>query len=217
MSNGPVSFSRRRRRWTKTWLFRAAVALIALGLLWTAFIQWKIYTPPETDASARADVGIVLGASLWNNEPSPGLRERLDRALTLYKDGQVKHLIVSGGLDYNGSTLTEAEGMKNYLVRQGVPEEAVVLEPQARSTYDNVRYSKRLMAERGWTKAILITHEYHAARSYDIARFLDMEDPRVSSMTSSVMWMPWHKVRETLAYTKWELDKLRLIVFGSDE
>jgi hypothetical protein len=22
------------------------------------------------------------------------------------------------------------------------------------------------------------------------------------------MWMPWHKARETLAFAKWELDKL---------
>jgi uncharacterized SAM-binding protein YcdF (DUF218 family) len=127
----------------------------------------------------------------------------------------VKHLIVSGGLDHNGSTLTEAEGMRNYLVREGIPEEAVILEPLATSTYENVLFSKRLMEANGLVTSILITHDYHAARSYNIARFLNMQDPKVSSMNSQVMWMPWHKARETLAFTKWELDKLKLRLSGS--
>lgn len=213
---GTVTISNRRRRRRKLSLFiRLAIVCLIVGCLWVAYIQYKIHTVPETAPNGRADVGIVLGASVWNNEPSPALRERLERALSLYRNGQVAHLIVSGGMDHNGSTITEAEGMRNYLVREGVPEQAVSLEPLARSTYENVLLSQQIMTAKGWTSAILITHTYHAARAYDIARFLDMERTKVSSMNSQVMWMPWHKARETLAFTKWEMDKLRFTINGN--
>jgi uncharacterized SAM-binding protein YcdF (DUF218 family) len=212
---GTITISQRRRKrnkWSK--FIRVAAACFILGLIWVAYVQYKIHTAPESDSNSHADVGIVLGASVWNNEPSPGLRERLERGLTLYRNGQVGRIIVSGGLDHNGSTITEAEGMRNYLVRQGIPEQDIVLETQARSTYENVLFSRQIMIDNGWKSAVLITHSYHAARAYDIAKFLDMSDPKVSSMDSKVMWMPWHKARETLAFTKWELDKLRYTIRG---
>lgn len=212
---GTITISQRRRSRSNRSLFiRVAAACFILGLIWVAYVQVKIHTAPETDSTNHADAGIVLGASVWNNEPSPALRERLERALSLYRNGQVDRLIVSGGLDYNGSTITEAEGMRNYLVRHGIPEQDVVLEKLARSTYENVLFSRQIMIDNGWKSAVLITHAYHAARSYDIAKFLNMSNPKVSSMDSEVMWMPWHKARETLAYTKWELDKIRYTFSG---
>lgn len=215
MMEGPVSFpSRRGGRKSLRLIFRLILGCIVLGLLWTAFVQYRIHSFPSADGQKHVDVGIVLGASVWNNEPSPGLRERLERALKLYRNGQVDRLIVTGGLDHNGSTITEAEGMRNYLVRQGVPDEAIIMEKQATSTYENVLFSKRIMAENGWKSSILITHQYHAARAYDIARFLELSDPKVSATDSQVLWMPYHKARETLAYTKWELDRLRYTLVG---
>ena len=49
-------------------------------------------------------------------------------AYNLYKPGKVNIFYLSGGLDHNGSTLTEAEGMRNYLVEKGIPKERLVLE-----------------------------------------------------------------------------------------
>lgn len=156
----------------------------------------------------KADVGIVLGAALWDGEPSPALRERLDHALELYREGWFDAFILTGGYDYVGAKLTEAEGMRNYLVERGVPEEDILLENAARSTYENLVFSQNIMASRGWSKAVIITHTYHGARALDIARFLGYEDPVVSVTDSKVMNMAWHMARETLAYTKWQADKL---------
>lgn len=52
-------------------------------------------------------------------EPSPGLKERLEEALRLYRNGTVQRLIVSGGLDKPDFPYTEAEGMQRYLVDRG--------------------------------------------------------------------------------------------------
>lgn len=208
-----LSFSRKRRR-RRRW--RAALAaIVTLVLAWIAYVQWLIHFPPNQATEARGDVAIVLGAALWNDRPSPGLRERLDLACKLFQNGAVDRLIVSGGLDGNGSKLTEAEGMKRYLVERGVPAESIVLEPEAKSTYENLLFSKRIMDRQGWAQAVIVTHVYHGARAIDVARFVGLSDAKAALTESQVMWMPRHILRETLAYTKWTWDKLLMRATGS--
>ena len=184
------------------------VILILSGIAWIGYVQWKIDSVIRYESRASFDVGIVLGAALWNDRPSPALRERLDHAARLYREGRIKHLIVSGGLDGNGSTITEAEGMKNDLTGRGIPEDAVFMETEASNTYENILFSYRIMKEQNWESAVIITHQYHGARALDIARFVGLKEPGVSTIPSQVLFMPYHRLRETLAYTKWVMDKM---------
>ncbi|MEX1029164.1 MAG: YdcF family protein [Paenibacillaceae bacterium] len=182
--------------------------LIILGLVWTAYIQWKIYSAEDMTLGVEpADVCIVLGAALWNDKPSPALRERLDVAVELYEEGHCHYVIATGGLDNNGATISESEGMIRYLVDEGIPQTNMRSESEARSTYENLLFSRTIMEQEKWHSAIIVTHSYHGARAHDIAQFLDYEQPKMSVMDSQVMFMPYHKARETLAYTKWTLDK----------
>ncbi|WNR42292.1 YdcF family protein [Paenibacillus roseipurpureus] len=191
-------------------LFQVALVAFAIVVAWIIFIQWKVQLGTNQTLPKQVDVGIVLGASLRNDLPSPGLQERLDLALELYKQGRFKQLIVSGGLDHNGSKLTEAEGMRNYLVSHGVPQGSIFLEPHATSTYENLLYSKYIMEEKGLVSSIIMTHRFHSSRSLDIAETIGFKQPYVSSTKSDVLFMPYHDVRETLAYTKWYGTKLLL-------
>ncbi|MEW9698856.1 YdcF family protein [Paenibacillus sp. SI8] len=186
--------------------------LIAILLLagWIVYIQWKVQRAPQQALPGQVDVGIVLGASLRKDLPSGGLQERLDLAVSLYNQGKFPHVIVSGGLDHNGSKLTEAEGMRNYLVKKGIPQNLILLEPKATSTYENLLFSKQIMDEQGLVSSIIVTHQYHGSRSLDIAETIGLKQPLVSSTKSEVLFMPYHEARETLAYTKWEWTKLWL-------
>jgi uncharacterized SAM-binding protein YcdF (DUF218 family) len=191
-------------------MYRGFLLLIFLSIIWVVYIQWQVQRSPHSPIPASADTGIVLGASLRNDIPSPGLQERLDLALKLYREGKFKHIIVSGGLDHNGSKLTEAEGMRLYLIKQGIPDSAINLEPEATSTYQNLLYSKRIMDKSGWKSAIIITHDFHGARSLDIAHTVGIKQPAIATTGSQVLFMPYHEARETLAYSKWQIDKLLL-------
>ncbi|CAM3519853.1 YdcF family protein [Marinicrinis lubricantis] len=188
--------------------------IMACGLFWTGYVQWQIHTTQDSRLEEPVDAGIVLGAALWNGVPSPALKERLDHALALYNDGSFRKFIVSGGYDVPGARYTEAEGMKNYLVEHGVPPEDVLLENQATSTYENIKLSKEIMDDHRLSTAVIITHSYHGARAKDIAQFLQFEPAIVSTTPSKVMNMAWHQFRETLAFTKWQLDKLQLSLKG---
>lgn len=148
-----------------------------------------------------------MGAALWNDRPSPALKERLDVAIVLYDEGHCSYIIATGGLDNNGATVPESEGMVRYLVEKGVPLTETRSESEARSTYENLLFSQQIMEQEGWNTAIIVTHSYHGARALDIAQFLEYEQPHIQGMDSQVMYMPYHKARETLAYTKWTLDK----------
>lgn len=199
------------RRLVKRSLYGLLV-LILMGIMWSGYVYYQI-NRAESTVTEKADVGIILGASMWGDKPSPGLRERLEHGLKLYEDGLYKSIIVSGGLDAPGLKYTEAEGMRNYLVANGVPEQDIILENEATSTYENLLFSKRIMKERGFESAIIVTHDYHGTRSLEVANTLGYENPALSITTSTVLPMVKHKSREVLAYTKWTGDKI-LIKLG---
>lgn len=204
----PHKRSVRRRLRPVRLLLRLCAWGVALGALWCAYIIWLIasYDPPKT--VPHADVAIILGAALWSDKPSPGLRERLDYGYDLYKQGYFKAFIVTGGHDHNGSTLSEAEGMRDYLVAKGVPQAAIVLENDARSTYENLLFSKPLALKRGWDKLLIVTHDFHAPRAADIASYLDYPQETASIGTKTKVLKPWFNYsREVLAFTKWKLDE----------
>lgn len=192
-------------------LFRVGLVLICCGIFMSGWLFWRITQYEPLNPVPQREAAIVLGAALWNNKPSPGLRERLDQALKLYREGRVDKLIVSGGLDRNGSTLTEAQGMRIYLVAKGVPQENIFLENRATSTYENLVYSRAVAKQRGINSYLIVTHEYHAARALDMARFIGYEDPAVSSVKSKVLNAARNQTRETLAFGKWQLDKLLML------
>lgn len=117
-----------------------------------------------TDVDGRSDVAIVLGSRVFaSGRPSPGLRARLDRALELYRTGEVGALIVSGGLGAEG--FDEAHVMKRYLMDRGVPEQAILQDSAGVNTAATARNSAVLMREHGFRTATAVTQYYHIART----------------------------------------------------
>jgi uncharacterized SAM-binding protein YcdF (DUF218 family) len=205
MSRG-TSFIMQRGFW-----LRCMAVLLLSAAVWVGYVQWKIAGVQKLQAVRPADVGIVLGAALWHDVPSPALMERLEHGAELYRSGRVRKLIVSGGFDGNGSTLTEAEGMRRYLIGIGIPDRDIATETASRNTYENLVNSQEIMTRENWRSAIIVTHHYHGARAADIADFIGMKDTALSTCDSKVLNRYWHRFRETLAFTKWEWEKLFLL------
>lgn len=160
----------------------------------------------------HADAGIVLGAALWNNAPSPALKERLDEAIDIYNEGLVDYLILSGGRATSESKFSEAEGMRNYLVNAGIPEEDLLLEMHSTDTYENILFSKKLMELHQLNSVIIISHAYHGLRAEDIANYVNIDDVQIDGVQTEVLNKTYHYTREVLAYTKWQINKLLLAI-----
>ena len=111
-----------------------------------------------------ADVAIVLGNTVESDgRPSARLRARLDKAAELYRGGLFRHVIVSGGVGVEG--FDEAEVMKAYLVGQGVPEGSIIADGGGLTTSLTARNAARVMRDRGWRSALVISQYFHVPRA----------------------------------------------------
>ena len=93
----------------------AAAFVFAVGCLAVCICA---YGGRTSESSAQA--AIVLGASVWSEEPCPVFKERINHAIVLYHAGKVQKLLFTGGLG-EGSSIAESEAAKRYAITQGVP------------------------------------------------------------------------------------------------
>ncbi|HRE88895.1 MAG TPA: YdcF family protein [Myxococcota bacterium] len=115
---------------------------------------------PHADAclSQRHDVILVLGCpSKDDGSPSSCQERRAELADFLYEAGLAEHLIVSGAAVHTPHV--EADALAALLIGRGIPEAAILKEPLARHTDENLYYGTRLMESRGWTSAIVVSDE----------------------------------------------------------
>lgn len=117
-----------------------------------------------TDDIRAADVAIVPGNTVeTDGRPSARLRARLDRTVSLYRQGLFPNVIVSGGVGREG--FDEAEVMKRYLVENGVPDDRIHVDSGGYTTYLTARNAARMMRENGWQSALVISQYFHVPRT----------------------------------------------------
>jgi len=118
----------RGRYWPQLILRLIGVALTGWVLCVAAIFGWS-----RRAAEGRAEAIVVLGAAQYGGRPSPVLRARLDHALALWQSGRAARVVLTGGRR-PGDLISEAEAGRRYLVRRGVPTQAILLEPTGRTS-----------------------------------------------------------------------------------
>ncbi len=147
--------------------------MMILGLTWVGFQYWSITKIGEETSPGPADVIIVLGAAVWPHGPSPALQARLTHAVQLYEAGYADRMILTGGLGNHPPT--EAEAMQAAMLVLGVEREAMYLEEQATNTVENLKFSREIMQEQGWERAIIVSDFFHIKRALLIAGDLGID------------------------------------------
>ncbi len=110
----------------------------------------------------QADCVLVFGAAIRRgDQPGPGIRRRMDTAIALWKEHHANRIIVTGGIGY-GVDVSEAAVMTAYAVGQGVPPSVITQEAKARSTMENLLYSKPLTGD--CASVLGVSDRYHLAR-----------------------------------------------------
>lgn len=121
--------------------------------------------------TGKADVAIVLGNTVFRDGSlSPWLQGRVDEALKLYHNGQVKKLFVSGGI--GTSDYPEGDGMRNYLLAQGVPAEDILVDNYGDNSYLTARNFLSFNRSAHYQSAVVVTSYYHVTRSKYIVKEL---------------------------------------------
>ncbi|WP_406435772.1 YdcF family protein [Streptomyces sp. NBC_00631] len=108
----------------------------------------------------RTDVAVVFGAGLWDGEPSPYLANRLNAAATLYKEGRIKVVLVTG--DNSRKDYDEPDAMRTYLTGHGVPARRIVSDYAGFDTWDSCVRAKKIF---GVDRAVLISQGFHIRRA----------------------------------------------------
>lgn len=120
---------------------------------------------------SRVGAAIVLGAALVDGAPSPAFQARLDHALDLYRRGQVRQIIVTGGPSAS-SSISEAAAARTYLLGRGLPPEVLLAEETSTSTLQNVQHSAPLIAANNIQSVVLVSEPTHMLRALKMARDL---------------------------------------------
>lgn len=153
---------------------RSRLRRIVLSLLAASAVAWLVSASlvlwfAARDRAAPADAIVVLGAAQYRGRPSPVLRRRLDHAIGLYARGVAPRLVLTGGIA-EGDTASEAAVSRTYAMRQGVPDTAILLENDGRTTHQSIRAVAALLKSRDLQRAVVVSDGFHLFRAWTSAR-----------------------------------------------
>jgi len=152
---------------------RIARRIVTIGMV-TVFSLWLISAVAVLVWSARdearpAQAIVVLGAAQYAGKPSPVLRARLDHALDLWNRHLASLLILTGGTG-SGDTTSEAAVGRKYAKKHGVPDSAILVENEGRTTSESMRAVAGMLEVRGLQSAVLVSDPFQVRRPRLLAR-----------------------------------------------
>ena len=141
----------------------ALVMLCSVALTIVLFPLGQMYCFGTTDYRVKVDAAVVFGAQVYpDGRPSPTLQDRLDTAIQFYMEGYTPVLVMSGGIDVDGTN--EAEVMRDYAIERGVDPRNILIDEYGENTQQTARNTVRSLQEAGFTKVATVSNFYHLAR-----------------------------------------------------
>lgn len=189
-----------RSFFNKKWL----LILIGIAFVYLGALQWKIIQYSQTKAPNHADYLIILGANVKGTVPSSVLQSRIDTA-AIYLRKNPKTIVIASGGKGSGEDISEAEAIKKELLKKGINPSRILLESQSTSTYENMKFSKKLLPQNAKT-GVVVTNRFHLYRALMLARDQHLQVYGLAAGTP-LLAIPRSYTREYLAITKYYLLK----------
>lgn len=155
-----------------------ALWLISLG----AVLTWAL----EDDAQ-KADAIIVMGAAQYRGRPSPALRARLDHAMALWQRGLAPRMVLTGGIG-EGDSASEAAVSRAYVVSFGVPDTAILLENEGRTSSQSLRGAAELLHVRRLNTAVVVSDPFHMLRLEILGRRYGIDPYTSPALPAPATW-----------------------------
>ena len=144
-----------------------------------------------------ADCILVLGCAVKGNTPSLMLQDRLNTAVSLYKNGVTKKIIMSG--DHREDNYNEVGVMKAYAIQHGVEANDIYMDPEGYCTYDSLYLAKEKF---GCKNIIIVTQVYHLYRALYIANRLGINAYGLDAGGNHYRGQSLREIREIAARNK---------------
>lgn len=143
----------------------SAFAFIAYAAVVSCLMIYAMSAEPDKESTA-----LVLGAEVKPWGPSVLLRQRIDAADRYLRETPEASAVVTGGKGSN-EVISEGQCMFDELVKYGISPDRVLIEDKAENTYQNIRYSMRIIQENNLNPNLaVVTDSYHQLRSRIIAK-----------------------------------------------
>jgi len=167
-----------RRHWRVLVLVLAQLQLLVFSLPWVAdtllgqLEEEARLLEASRPLPKKVDAIVVLGGGLDGRYDGvrvlPDLNDAGDRlwqGARLYRQGVAKRMVLSGG-QFAADPRKEAEapGMKVFMLDMGVPENALIIEGNSRTTFENALRTRELLGT-GARNIALVTSAFHMGRS----------------------------------------------------
>jgi len=195
----------RKSPWMRPWLLLLLAVAGALCLFFGVTGSRIVRAAAEAPAK-KADVIVVFGAAEYAGHPSPVYRARLDHGYELFQKGMAPVVITSGG-SAQEADFSEGGVGRDYLLRRGVPEQALIAETQGSDTAQSAARVANIMRTNGMGSCIAVSDAYHVFR---IRALLEKEGvqvelaPRPESRPHP-LWERFAAVmREAASYLAWK-------------
>jgi uncharacterized SAM-binding protein YcdF (DUF218 family) len=191
--------------WRRFWWL---VPLVAAGLILLFFLSTgsRIVRSASETPAAKADVIAIFGAAEYAGRPSPVLRARLDQGYELFKRGMAPMIITTGGAALDPD-FSEGGVGKDYLLRRGVPEQALIAETQGADTAQSAARVANIMRANGMQSCIAVSDAYHMFRIRELLKHEGVQvelSPRPDSRPRH-FWDRFTAIlRESASYLAWK-------------
>ena len=151
-------------KWVRCIFFAGIIGVIAFS----SFLS--IYGNTD-NVTYHENAIIVLGSGSRGEQLNEPLIRRLDSAIDYYRENPDAVIVLSGGQGPQES-ITESLAMKRYMLNQGIPQNKILQEDCATSTYQNFVNSKQLLDDYfdDTYDVAFVTSDYHIYRAGSIAK-----------------------------------------------
>lgn len=126
------------------------------------------------------DVLLILGCRVRGEEAEETLTMRIEKAAEFLKENKNTIAVACGGIVHKDQFRSEAEVIRDGLVKRGIEEERIILEDKSKTTAQNFINAQKLTDLEGRRVAFL-SSEFHLMRAGMIARRCSLDCSTVAA------------------------------------
>ena len=168
----------------------------------------------NTSLKTEYDYGILLGGMIDIESSKESIlfssnNDRLLNTLDLFSKGIIKKILISGASGSLTSELKEAQILRKYLIKIGIPDTCVLAENSSKNTYENAIYSEKLLNKihpNQEIRCLIITSDYHMRRSLACFKKTKLNvDPFVKKSKLEHFDLEWIIIPQSSTLFSWKV------------
>ncbi len=198
-----MGVSRRLARWALR-LGLGTLAVTVMAVMYFSHANLGKYGEGRA-LETPVDVVLVLGGGVdGDGVLGYSSRRRVAEAVAMLVRGRTRYVLFSGGDGSYHREIPAADLMRSHAIGLGAPAEALIVEPAAASTFENLRFGLQIARERGFKRIAILTDAFHLERARWLARYLGAGDAVPVAVAGldrdSLGDRTWSILREALAW-----------------